>query len=169
MHHSRPFDNLAGKCCGSAKYLPGVHAAVVGSARFTYVSRFGGQLFLSLLLRLPGSCSATPEWGITPRGDGNHLGFFLATFDVAINVVRVSPLLLKGACSLPEPALVGAALAVARSLGEIGIMPARTLRFRPGGKAMTPYRQIRNFSGPCQMSGCFHAAGQFTGWLTEDG
>src|SRR5256884_9765440 len=54
-----------------------------------------GQLFLSLLLRLPGSCSATPEWGITPRGDGNHLGFFLATFDVAINVVRVSPLLLK--------------------------------------------------------------------------
>lgn len=127
-----------------------------------------GQLFLSLLLRLPGSCSATPEWGITPRGDGNHLGFFLATFDVAINVVRVSPLLLKGACSLPEPALVGAALAVARSLGEIGIMPARTLRFRPGGKAMTPYRQIRNFSGPCQMSGCFHAAGQFTGWLTED-
>src|SRR5207249_11426114 len=96
------------------KYLPGVHAAVVGSARFTYVSRFGGQLFLSLLLRLPGSCSATPEWGITPRGDGNHLGFFLATFDVAINVVRVSPLLLKGACSLPEPALVGAALAVAR-------------------------------------------------------
>jgi len=115
------------------------------------------SFFFRLLLRFPGSCSATPEWAITPRGDGNHLGFFLATFDVAINVVRVSPLLLKGACSLPEPALVGAPLA--RSLGEIAMMPARTLRFRLGGKAMTPYRQIRNFSGPCQMSVLFPRRG----------
>jgi hypothetical protein len=113
--------------------------------------------FSFAVVEIPWVMFGNARVGNNTESDGNHLGFFLATFDVAINVVRVSPLLLKGACSLPEPALVGAALA--RSLGEIAMMPARTLRFRLGGKAMTPYRQIRNFSGPCQMSVLFPRRG----------
>jgi hypothetical protein len=152
--------------------LPGVHAAVVDSARFTYFSGFGGQLFLSLLLRFPGSCSATPEWAITPRGDGNHLGFFLATFDVAINVVRVSPLLLKGACSLPEPALVGAALA--RSLGEIAMMDAGAnssiSAWGEGNDSLSANPKLLwAVSDVGVVSTPRVSATQDTGWLTEDG